>query len=292
MRQNIPYYSGNIKNSRPLGFIDVYDVCQQIKKPNQKQIDLISKIRSEKDKTVKADLKTHLTAYTPCCIPQGSRKYENIMEFTGILALDFDKLPDKEYSEQFKNYLFNEYPFIFASWLSSSAKGVRALVKIPEVCTVEEFKEHYRAMQNIMLAYDGYDRAPLNCILPMFYSIDENLLYRMNADTFKDKFTPQPQPKIKQYHSFEHDSKAHIVEKFVKSAIDKIVDNGHPQLRAISYALGGYVAGGYIDEYEAESLIHNLIESNSYLCIKSKVYQKTASEMIKKGQSEPIQMKL
>ena len=72
--------------------------------------------------------------------------------------------------------------------------------------------------------------------------------------------------------------------------MSKIVDYGHPPLRAISYALGGYVANNYLSEQEAEDIIIKEIVNNNYLNQKSKVdgYIKTAKDMINKGQQKPL----
>jgi hypothetical protein len=85
------------------------------------------------------------------------------------------------------------------------------------------------------------------------------------------------------------DQQRHVIN-IVKKSISKITDNGHPQLRAIAYALGGYVGGGYIDYGSAVRVINDLIESNNYLSEKPKVYQRTAKEMIDKGQSQPLNL--
>jgi hypothetical protein len=289
--QLVPYYSGNIKDSHPIGLVKIKRVCDGIKNPKPQNVELIELIRNAKDEAVKAELKTHLYSFTPCAIAQNARRYDNITEFTGILALDFDKLPNRQYAEEFKVALFSTYEFIFAAWLSSSGKGCRALVRIPYVKTVSEFKEHYNAIERLMSSYDGYDRAPKNCILPMFYSIDTNLLWRENPDTWEEKYViPKPEP-AKQYHSVTTNDKAYLIERFAKTAIDKIVNNGHPQLRAISYAVGGYVAAGYISEGDAVGIMENLIDSNAYLSIKPAVYKRTAGEMIRKGQNEPLHLK-
>ena len=73
-----------------------------------------------------------------------------------------------------------------------------------------------------------------------------------------------------------------------KTALDKITDNGHPQLRAAAYALGGHVGAGYLSLNEAENFIHSLIASHSYLSKDVKGYSKTASTMLMQGQGSPI----
>ena len=85
--------------------------------------------------------------------------------------------------------------------------------------------------------------------------------------------------------------KTNNIEAIIRSAINKITDNGHPQLRGAAYALGGYISAGYISNDYAQSMIERLIDSNAYLVQKAPVYKKTAKEMLIKGQAQPLYLK-
>jgi hypothetical protein len=218
---------------------------------------------------------------------QGARKYENIKHWTGLLVLDFDHL-EVDYAVEFKSYLFDEYKFIIAAWLSASRHGVRALVKIPQAQSVDEFKQYFAAIERHLNCYNGFDKAPKNCILPLFFSYDAEILHRDNAQTWDEKYIEPIPPPVKQYII---NDKTSAVERIIAKKINIIVDSGHPQLRAAAYLLGGYVGGGYIDHSDAVSIIHNLIESNAYLSQKASIYKKTAVQMINKGVSQPTYIK-
>lgn len=279
------YYPADIKQSIPIGSISLERFISVIKnpKPETKHIfDQIKIAQENNDMALKQQLKTKLYYFTPCVFVEGKRKYDNIKSFTGILALDFDKIDN---SIDFKTYLFNTYDFIIATWLSPSKHGIRALVSIPKCQNVGEFKEYYNAIEQKFILYNGFDKAVKNCILPMFLSYDENILYRDNYSTWTKKIIHIIAPQVKQYIITD---KTSLVEAIIKSSIDKIVDNGHPQLRAAAFVLGGYVGGGYIDNQTASIIIENLINTNSYLSQKSTVYIKTAKEMIEKGISKPL----
>ena len=141
-----------------------------------------------------------------------------------------------------------------------------------------------------MQDYEGFDPAPKNAILPLFYSHDPAILYREEPTTFTDTYTP-PEPATPEYippiTENPTRNRSWAISNTEK-AINKIIDNGHPQLRAVAYAMGGYVSAGYITEHEAIDTLNRLIESNSYLSQKPSVYKRTAKEMIRKGQSEPL----
>jgi hypothetical protein len=214
---------------------------------------------------------------------QNSRKYDNIIDFTGLLVLDFDHL-DKDIAIEFKEYLFNKYQFIYSVWLSASRHGVRAIVKIPKVKCVDEFKHYFAGIEKKLCGYNGFDTAPKNCILPMFISYDQDILIRDNPIEWQTKYIPVVAPPVKQYIV---NDKSSAIEKIIAKKIIPIIDNGHPQLRAAAYLMGGYSGAGYIDRDQAITILHNLIESNAYLSQKAAIYKRTACEMIDKGINQP-----
>jgi len=286
------YYSGNIRDSIPKGIIELDVFIEKIRNPKDATKGLMFDIRTETDKGRRDKLKTKLPAFTPCAIvhPGKSRKYDNIEQFTGIAMLDFDGLPSREYAVNFKEKIFNKYTYIIASWLSSSGRGVRAALNIPRVHSTDEFKLHFAAIEKEFKQYKGFDPAPKNAILPLFFSYDPNILYREDPTTFTDTYVepepPKPEPAMLpkptgtgKYHEWALSN--------IEKSIQRIQSNGHPQLRAAAYAAGGYVGAGYITEHEAIELIDHLIVTG-YLKGKASSYKRTAREMIKKGQSEPL----
>lgn len=281
-------YTGNIKNSKPVKLHRLGHTLKDIKQPDEATKIQIELIRNEKDEDKRARLKWKLKAYTPAIVCHEYRRYENIVNFSGLLPLDFDKLPSWEYAIEFKQLLFDTYPYIYATWLSASGKGVRALVHIPIVDTPDQFKAHYRAIKRIMEVYIGFDIAPQNAVLPLFQSYDPDMLYRKEAEIFTKTYN-DPIPPARPVVPVQCDDKQtkHVIN-IVTASINKITDNGHPQLRAASYALGGYIGAGYIDYMDAVSLIYNLIETNGYLKLKHTVYKQTAQTMLSKGQSQPL----
>lgn len=286
MNQLFNYYEADIKRSAPKGIVSLEYVLNAIRKPKNNIQHIFEQIRIAEetgDMAKKADLKTKLYSFTPCVLVQNSRKYDNIIDFTGLLVLDFDHL-DKNIAVEFKKYLFNEYEFIYSVWLSASRHGVRAIVKIPKVNSVDEFKHYFAGIERKLSCYNGFDTAPKNCILPMFISYDKDILIRTNPTEWQTKYIPVVPPPIKQYII---NDKSSAIEKIIAKKITPIIDNGHPQLRAAAYLMGGYSGAGYIDRDQAITILHNLIESNGYLSQKAAIYKKTAIEMIDKGINQP-----
>jgi hypothetical protein len=287
------YYEADIKATKPLGFVSLEYWINSMRNPKPKFKQIFDKIHLaslNQNKAEKDILKRSLYFFTPSAIVKSKRCYADIDTFTGLLTVDFDGL-DPEYANEFKTALFNEYKFIICAWLSASHKGVRALIKIPIAKNVDDFKLYFNAIEQELGIYNGFDIAPKNCVLPMFMSYDTDILHRNDFTTYTKKYKPIEPTPITQYFVI-HDPTT--IEKIIQYGVNKIQSNGHPQLRAISFALGGYVASGYIDQYTATQLINNCIDSNDYLSRQtnglkmSDVYKKTAKEMIIKGQTKPL----
>lgn len=287
------YYTNDIKSNKPLGYVSLSYWINSMLKPKPKfeaVFKAIQEASANENKAKKDVLKRELFYFTPCVIVNGSRRYDNIQQFTGLLTIDFDGL-DTEYAIEFKKAIFNEYKFIICAWLSASKKGVRALVKIPIAKDVEEFKQYFNAVKEELGVFKGFDRAPQNCVLPMFMSFDKEILYRNDYCTWVKKYTPHVKPIIPQYFITENSG---TVDKIINSAINKISGNGHPQLRAAAFALGGYVSAGYISENDAIVLINRCIDNNAYLARRAKginmanVYKETAKTMVIQGQSKKL----
>lgn len=287
------YYKSDIRSTKPLGFVSLEYWINSMRNPKPKFKEIFEKIHLASlshNKAEKDILKRELYFFTPSAIVKTRRCYADIFYYTGLLTIDFDGL-ESDYAVEFKNALFNEYKFIICAWLSASKKGVRALIKIPIAKNVDDFKLYFNAIEQELGIYHGFDIAPKNCVLPMFMSYDPDILYRTDFTTYTKKYKPIDPTPVVQYFVIDNPT---IIQKIIQSGINKIDANGHPQLRALSFALGGYVGSGYINENNAISLIGNCIDSNKYLAREthglkmSDVYKKTAKEMIIKGQQKPL----
>ena len=290
------YYGSDIRNTTPLGCVSLDYWIQSMVNPKPEFKDIFEKIQIaslSNNKAEKDELKRHLYFFTPAVLVNSKRRYSDINRFTGLLTVDFDGL-EIDYAKEFKEALFKEYKFIICSWLSASKKGVRALIKIPISKNVNEFKSYYNAIREELSIYNGFDVATQNAVLPMFMSYDTEILFRNDYTEWNKKYTAPEPLKIQQY--FVNESNSNI-DKIVISGVNKITSNGHPQLRAVAFALGGYISAGYITESNAIQLIENCINNNSYLNRRhnglqmAEVYKTTAKTMIINGQFKPLFIK-
>ena len=175
MNPTFQYYPARIKSNRPIGRLNLNTFLSKIKTPTEKTIQLyvdINKADITGNLKKKAELKAKLFYFTPATYVIPCRRYSDIQSWTGLMPLDFDKI---EYANEFRDYLITKHPYIIAAWLSASKKGVRAFVNIPVVNSVDEYKELFWGIRDVLEIYDGFDIAPQNCVLPLFLSYDPEI---------------------------------------------------------------------------------------------------------------------
>jgi hypothetical protein len=288
-------YEGGNRSKKPSKTIPLQYVFDYIK--NCRYFDEYDKIAQAKkvgNEKLKTELKSKLPFFLPSTFTNGNgRAYDDVVHFTGFLALDFDNVKN---AAGFRDFIINEYSFILAAWLSASKKGVHALVPIPKVETVDDFKALFWGVANAHFdEYVEFDFSTQNAVLPMFFSPDYNIRINLDCELWTirgenpKKIIPSVKPEnIRHQIEVNGDRYKQWSLANAKTALDKITYNGHYQLRAAAYALGGHVGAGYLSYNEAESFLHNLIASHSYLSKGVKGYCTTASTMIMQGIESPI----
>jgi hypothetical protein len=286
------YYANNAEKPEPLGYITLDKFINSIKAPKESTqllLEQIAQASADNDMKRKAELKRGLYAFTPCVNLKGGRGYKDIISFTGLTVLDFDGI---DYAYEFKQFLFETYSSIIAAWVSPSKRGVKALVKIPVVGTIEEYKEYFYGLASEMQVYKGFDDSNKNAVLILFIGYDPNILIRTDYTTWDikgsqindfDKAQIIPIPDIKPTSA----QSQWVVDSFCKT-VNGINNEAHPQIRNASVALGGYVASNYLGYYEAVNLAKSLISQNAYMQKGISGYQKTAVQSINIGLTRPL----
>jgi len=305
-KHTFQWYDG-AKNSQYKGELNLQQLIRAIHSPKKANKELLDKIQlaaTTGDLEQKRKLKEKLPAFTPAVMVTNRRRISDIINYTGLAVLDFDGI---DYAPEFKEFLFDTYKSIICCWISPSQKGVKAIVSIPLCNDIDEFRDYSYGLASVMEQYNGYDRTTNNPVLPLFIGEDTNILVREDYTTWTvkgDKInTLQGKKKIKiQKLTDEHDIEwilpngynkpdlKPLIIKIYSSSINKIENNGHPQLRDASVALGGYVSQGYIEYDEAIALMEELVENNEYLSKGIYGYQQTGKQAIDYGIDYPIEL--
>ena len=184
------------------------------------------------------------------------------------------------------------FKFIVASYISPSG-AVKCIMRIEIAQSIEEYQDYYRAIEDYFKGFSGFDATPKNAVLIMFYTYDPNILIRTDAAVWNKKLAAPikaPAPAPAPVDVLENvDLNIKRAYGLTAGLLNKIVDNGHPQLRGAAKLLGGYLAQYNLSFSNAEQWIYNKIESHSYLCKGISGYKKTASEFLNNGLNEPIE---
>lgn len=288
-----PYYPSNIKIVKPLGNISLKDFVRAVKDPKPEIIQLFEDIKkASKDQNIelKAKLKQKLFYFNPCVNTDGKgRAYANITSFTGFAQIDFDGINNPN---EFRDWFFDNVKSCAVCGVSSSGMGAKAIVRIPVVTSVEEYKEYFYGMAYYLEKFKGFDIAPQNPVLPLYLFHDPEVKFREDAtvSTVRGEKIGAFKPfsgEIKTVEGVE-ESKKEYIKNIYKKKIRDICNNGHPQVVSASCMLGGYYASGYISEEEGLYLMEEEIIENEYLTKDTKGYIRTAREMFYRGSSSPL----
>ena len=176
MTKNVTIFKSIKETSTPF-HREVYKILERIKDGSSK--DLVKKIRLEKRKNERNDLKKLLPAI---CFSGtfNKRADSSIIEHSGLICLDFDGyekqkelLADKE--------LISKSKYVYSVFISPSGNGLKVLVKIPE--DIENHTKYFNSLEkhfnspffdktskNISrVCYESYD--------PLIYVNDNSLLW-------------------------------------------------------------------------------------------------------------------
>lgn len=128
MAKNVTIFQ-NIRDTDTPFFRDVHLILERIKDGAGATKDLVKRIRLEKDKTARNDMKKLLPAI--CFSGTFNKRTDaSIIEHSGLICLDFDGyLKTKELLQDKENLSKNKY--VFSVFISPSGNGLKILVKIP-----------------------------------------------------------------------------------------------------------------------------------------------------------------
>jgi len=117
----------NIRDTDTPFFRPVHKILDRIKNGASK--DLVRRVRDEKGKTERNEMKKQLPAI--CFSGSFNKRADNsIVEHSGLICLDFDGyVKQKELLQDKENFTKNKY--VFSVFISPSGNGLKVLVKIP-----------------------------------------------------------------------------------------------------------------------------------------------------------------
>lgn len=283
----------------PKGFVTLQQFIDKHRKPKKKMVEVFDKIQkasNDGDEKLKSKLKQeHLFYFVPSVILK-TRCYSDVINFTGIMVCEYDKLGKSE-ADALKTKIFNKFESCICAYSSPSGTGVKFLFRIPVVSSVEEYKEYYYGISHYLSQIDGYDISNQSCVLPLFISMDENMLVRPQEEVKVwvlkgTKVGEAPKSTIDSFEAPEDvtDKEIASVYKFIDIAFDKVEEEqeGHTIITKASLISGGYIAGGYVDFDEVYEYYLNKLKESPYCSAKYSTYAKTVKTFLEYGLDKPL----
>jgi len=206
---------------------------------NEKDLDLLQRIRNEQDKAKRSILKKRLSCITPSGIfSYGAEK--NLISHSGIMCIDIDASENPQIKdwEALKQALSRSKNIYFAS-LSASGNGVFCLFKIAHP---EKHKDHFIELERIFkIKGIKIDSACKNVSRLRFKSFDPDYCFNEKAIPFEGL----PIQEIKVYRSTLSTASSKDPIEIAKNIISKSRDGEKwKELTKASYLLGGYIGAG------------------------------------------------
>ncbi len=290
------FYPSNVKITKPLGIVTLSQFIEANQNPKDSIKELFKKIQVAEEKE-KQMLKQQLFYFTPCVATDGlGRSYSNIKTFTGLLCLEFDKIP--KFAIELRDWVFNNFEECVCAYISPSGKGVKTLWKIPIVENVDSFKEYFYGLSYKFSRIVGFDPSSQNPILPLYLSWDKDLRYRAYSET---KTWNTRGGKINKFKPFEGNIeplKTVLLEDIdeIYSRIDKTFvkidreQTAHFLLRGLSLWVGGLCGYGYLTINDVYDYMCEKIEISSYTKKNIEGYKKTVFDFLNRGYNSPIKL--
>lgn len=296
----IQYFPGKVYKCKPLGEITLKQFIESHKNPKQNIKDVFKQIQEaevKEDWETKGKLKQeNLFYFTPCVKLDGlGRSYSNIQEFNSLVVWDFDHIGMD--AGEFRDKLFEKYKSIVCAYKSPSGNGVKALVRIPKVHSIEEFKGYFYGMAFTMENVKSFDTTGQNCCLPLFLSWDEGIRWREDAEEWTQRGGKHNEFEARdgdfeELEDVTDEDKKEVLRRcynIIKKADEE--QCGHPNILSVSTLIGGFIPSGYLTYDEAEGYLFKWIDESPYLSTKADIYKKTAVTMINKGMSAPLYLR-
>lgn len=290
MSTPISYYPASVYETVPLGVCTLEQMLNAIKNPKPEVLTVFKKIEEAskaKDAKLKAELKSKLFYFNPCCTTDHKgRKYENIVSYNSLMLIDLDNL-EEERAVLLKQWLFDQYDCIIACFLSASKRGLKAIVRIPQATSVDDFKSYFYGIASELQWIEGWDGSAQSPILPNYLTYDRDILIRTDATVWlgrgykEDEFKQYTGETVVLEDITEEDRQE--IREILRKGMEKITDQGHFICRSVCIAAGGYVGAGYFDADDMRDYMFELIEATPYLRAKLRAYKLTCTQMLEFG---------
>lgn len=216
-------YHNGIRNTIPNGEIDIEKFLELIKEDNP----TIEAIRECVDKGIRDKLKSELS-YVTFSGTFEKRGNDKLKKSSGLVCLDYDDIEDLNKTKQ--ELIKDKYTYCL--FVSPSGKGLKLLVKIPEVKNNEEYGQYWSSISK-HFKDAKVDEGTKDISRACYLSVDKNPYFNSESEIYTDKIKGSATNNKKNGNDKIEDYKPLILE------ISKKWNEGNRQELALSTA--GYL---------------------------------------------------
>jgi hypothetical protein len=156
---------------------------------NGKNKDKIQQIRSEKDDSIRNELKAKLPSYIFSGV-FNHRSKQGIEQFNGLIGLDFDKFESESDLLDFKE-MVKQIPYTFLCFISPSGNGLKVFFRIP-TDELEFYSKYFDAIEKFF-SHPNWDKSVKDFSRVCYESYDPELYHNPNATTWTIKEMEEPE---------------------------------------------------------------------------------------------------
>ncbi|SIQ55600.1 VirE N-terminal domain-containing protein [Chryseobacterium sp. RU37D] len=181
--ENIPAFDPvisvceNIRLPKNIKQVSLSSVLERIKNPEQRIIDLQTKFKETKDDKYKRGLPGFTTSGI-----FSERKASGLTSASGLMMLDFDKLPDPETLQREKEKLIG-CPFVVATFISPSGKGLKAIIRIRDWQNQSDYKSIFMEA-GAYFNSEYFDSGTSDIARLAFFAHDQDIYINWDAEIF------------------------------------------------------------------------------------------------------------
>lgn len=167
----------NIRLPKNIQQVSLSSVLERIKNPEQRIINLQKKFRETKDDKYKKGLPGFTTSGT-----FSERKASGLTSTSGLMMLDFDKLPDPETLQRERNKLI-DCPFVMVIFMSPSGKGLKAIIRIRDWQNQSDYKSIFMEAEAYFDS-EYFDSSTSDVARLAFFAHDQDIYINWDAEIF------------------------------------------------------------------------------------------------------------
>jgi len=217
-------FHNGIQNAIPNKSIKIEEFLEILKEDNP----LLKEIREESDKDKKNKIKGKLS-YVTFAGTFSRRKKDSLLKSSGFASFDLDGCEDLEKDRQ--KIIADKY--VHLCFISPSGKGLKFIVKIPEVKSDEEYKKYWNSIARYF-NFPENDESVKDISRACYNSYDKDYYFNPDSEVYEDKEENNFQTRI----NLPGEKKEEWVEKFIQEILPKWKEGDR---QALALSTSGYL---------------------------------------------------